>query len=71
MVKKKLERAIEFTLVSGLAFIIGILVTFYKLDHRVWNENINKASDIETRYMNYPTQKYYDTSDLNRIIYGK
>ncbi len=71
MVKKKLERAIEFTLVSGLAFIIGVLVTFYKLDHRVWNENINKASDIETRYMNYPTKKCYDTSDLNRIIYGK
>ena len=71
MVKKKLERAIEFTLVSGLAFIIGILVTFYKLDHRVWNENINKASDIEIRYMNYQTQKCYDASDLNRIIYGK
>ncbi len=69
--KQKLEKTIEFTLVSGLAFFIGMLVTFYKLDHRLWNENINKAGDIEIRQMNYPIKQCYTQSDIELIVYGE
>ena len=37
----------------------------------MWNEEILKARDIETRYMNYPTKRNYKREDLERIIYGK
>ena len=34
-------------------------------------EDILKARDIETRYLNYPTKRNYKQDDLERIIYGK
>ena len=71
MNKKTCEKLILLTMVSGIAFFTGMLVTFYKLDQRLWNENIVKGIDIETRFLNYPKQDCYDTSDITRIIYGK
>ncbi len=65
-----LEKTLQITMISGIAFFTGMLVTFHKLDQRLWNENIVKGIDIETRFMNYPTKDCYDTSDLTRIIYG-
>jgi hypothetical protein len=43
---------------------------YYKIDQRTWNEDILKARDIETRYLNYPTKRNYKQEDLERIIYG-
>jgi hypothetical protein len=34
------------------------------------DEEILKARDIETRYLNYPTKRNYKRDDLERIIYG-
>ena len=53
-----------------LCFFCGVFYTFYKIDQRTWNEDILKARDIETRYMNYPTKRNYKKDDLERIIYG-
>ena len=65
------ERAFYLTLICGVCFFCGVFFTFYKIDQRTWNEDILKARDIETRYMNYPTKRNYKKDDLERIIYGK
>lgn len=49
---------------------MGVFYTYYKIDQRLWNEEILKARDIETRYLNYPTKRNYKRDDLERIIYG-
>tara|TARA_Y100000114_G_scaffold89551_1_gene83102 strand:+ start:1045 stop:1266 length:222 start_codon:yes stop_codon:yes gene_type:complete len=67
----KYEQLFYTTLICGVCFFCGVFYTYYKIDQRVWNENINKATDIETRYLNYPTKKNYKQEDLNRIIYGQ
>ena len=36
----------------------------YKIDSRLWNEEVNKAIDIETRALNYPWQDCYDWQDI-------
>tara|TARA_R110002020_G_scaffold164869_1_gene351943 strand:+ start:5418 stop:5597 length:180 start_codon:yes stop_codon:yes gene_type:complete len=58
-------------MIGGFCFISGTYYTFYKIDQRIWNEDILKARDIETRYLNYPTKRNYKQDDLERIIYGK
>ena len=66
-----LERLLYVTLISGVFFFTGVFYTYYKIEQRLWNEEILKARDIETRYMNYPTKRNYKKDDLERIIYGK
>jgi len=63
----------EYTLACGVAFFIGMFVTMYKIDNRLWNETINKAWDIETRFYNYPGGKddCYTLTDLELIIFGE
>ena len=65
------EKIFKYTLVSGVAFFVGMLTTFYKIDQRLWNEEINKAIDIETRALNYPMQDCYDWQDIEMIIFGE
>ena len=48
------KKLFEYTLATGFAFFIGMFVTMSKIDQRLWNEEINKAIDIETRFYNYP-----------------
>ena len=67
----KYEQLFYTTLICGVCFFCGVFYTYYKIDQRVWNENINKATDIETRYLNYPTKKNYKKDDLEKIIYGQ
>ena len=62
------ERLLYLTLIAGVCFFTGVFYTYYKIDQRLWNEDIVKARDIETRYMNYPTKRNYKQDDLNRII---
>ena len=38
------KQLFEYTLACGVAFFIGVFTTMYKIDQRVWNENINKAT---------------------------
>jgi len=66
-----LERLLYLTLIAGICFFTGVFYTYYKIDQRLWNEEILKARDIETRYLNYPTKRNYKRYDLERIIYGK
>jgi len=68
---KKLERAFITFIFMGLSFFLGVFYTFYEIDQRVWNEELLKARDIETRYINYKQKKYYKKSDLDLIIFGE
>ena len=68
---KKLERGFYILILVGMSFFLGVFYTFYEIDQRTWNEEILKARDIETRYLNYPTKRTYKSEDLKRIIYGK
>ena len=68
---KRIERLFFAFLLMGLSFFCGVFFTFYKIDQRTWNEDILKARDIETRYLNYPKQRNYKADDLERIIYVK
>ena len=68
---KSLERIFYSFLLIGISFFCGVFFTFYKIDQRTWNENILKARDIETRYMNYPVKRSYKKDDLERIIFGQ
>jgi hypothetical protein len=72
-IKINSEKIFKYTLVSGVAFFTGMLTTFYKLDQRLWDENINKAIDIETRFYNYPggEDDCYTLTDLELIVFGK
>jgi hypothetical protein len=67
------KQLFEYTLACGIAFFIGMFVTMYKIDSRLWNEEINKAIDIETRFYNYPggENKCYTLTDLELIIFGE
>ena len=68
---KKLERGLYIIIFSAMSFFLGVFYTFYKIDQRTWNEEVLKARDIETRYINYKQKKYYKKSDLDLIIYGE
>jgi hypothetical protein len=72
-IKINSEKIFKYTLVSGVAFFAGMLTTFYKLDQRLWDENINKAIDIETRFYNYPggEDDCYTLTDLELIVFGE
>ncbi len=71
MVIKRIEKAFYILILMGITFLLGVFYTFYEIDQRLWNEDILKARDIETRYLNYPKQRNYKADDLERIIYGK
>ena len=66
-----LERLLYLTLIAGVCFFTGVFYTYYKIDQRLWKEEIVKARDIITRYENYPTKRNYKQDDLKRIIYGQ
>ena len=68
---KKLERALYIIIFSAMSFFLGVFYTFYEIDQRIWNEELVKARDIETRYINYKQKKYYKKSDLDLIIFGE
>ena len=68
---KKLERGLYIIIFSAMSFFLGVFYTFYKKDQRMWNEELLKARDIETRYINYKQKKYYKKSDLDLIIFGE
>ena len=65
------KQLFEYTLACGIAFFIGMFVTMYKIDNRLWNETVNKAWDIETRFYNYPDEECYTLTDLELIIFGE
>jgi hypothetical protein len=68
---KKLERAFITLVFMSMSFFLGVFYTFYEIDQRTWNEEVLKARDIETRYINYKQKKYYKKSDLDLIIFGE
>jgi hypothetical protein len=68
---KKLERVFIALVFAGMSFFLGVFYTFYEIDQRIWNEELLKARDIETRYINYKQKKYYKKSDLDLIIFGE
>jgi hypothetical protein len=68
---KKLERAFITLLFMGMSFFLGVFYTFYEIDQRMWNEELLKARDIETRYINYQQKRCYKKSDLDLIILGE
>jgi len=68
---KKLEKGLYIIIFSAMSFFLGVFYTFYKIDQRMWNEELLKARDIETRYINYKQKKYYKKSDLDLIIFGE
>jgi len=67
----RIKRLFNSFIIAMLFFLLGTYYTYYKIDQRIWNEEILKARDIETRYLNYPTKRNYKSEDLERIIYGK
>ena len=68
---KKLERGLYIIIFSAMSFFLGVFYTFYEIDQRMWNEELLKARDIETRYINYQQKRCYKKSDLDLIILGK
>ena len=68
---KRLERGLYIIMFSTMGFFLGVFYTFYEIDQRIWNEELVKARDIETRYINYQQKKYYKKSDLDLIIFGE
>ena len=68
---KRIERLFYIIILTGMSFFIGVFYTFYEIDQRMWNEELLKARDIETRYINYKQKKYYKKSDLDLIIFGE
>ncbi len=65
------ERAFYLTIICGICFFCGVFFTFYTIDQRLWNENINKANDIETRALNFPQKSCYNWQDIELIIFGE
>tara|TARA_R100001480_G_scaffold23539_1_gene33829 strand:- start:190 stop:408 length:219 start_codon:yes stop_codon:yes gene_type:complete len=68
---KRIERGFYIIILTGMSFFMGVFYTFYEIDQRLWNEELLKARDIETRYINYKQKKYYKKSDLDLIIFGE
>ena len=68
---KRLERGVYILVLTGMSFFLGVFYTFYEIDQRLWNEELIKARDIETRYINYQQKRCYKKSDLDLIILGE
>jgi len=68
---KRIERVFYIIILIGMSFFIGVFYTFYEIDQRMWNEELLKARDIETRYINYQQKRCYKKSDLDLIIFGE
>jgi hypothetical protein len=68
---KRIYKLFKYWAIGTLSFLLGTYFTYYKIDQRLWNEEILKARDIETRYINYPIKRNYKQDDLKRIIYGQ
>ena len=71
MRKINIERILEAFMLAGISFFCGVFFTFYTIDQRLWNENINKANDIETRALNFPQKSCYNWQDIELIIFGE
>jgi len=68
---KRISRLFNNFGIAILFFLLGTYYTYYKIDQRLWNENINKAWDIEARALNYPQKSCYNWQDLEIIIFGE
>ena len=68
---RRIERLFYCFILMCLSFFLGVFFTFYKIDQRTWNEEVLKARDIQTRYINYKQKKCYKKSDLDLIILGE
>ena len=68
---KQIERLFFGFILIGLSFFCGVFFTFYKIDQRLWDENINKAWDIEARALNFPKKSCYNWQDIEIIIFGE
>ena len=66
-----IERLFYSFMLTGISFFLGVFFTFYKIDQRLWDENINKAWDIEARALNFPEKSCYNWQDLEIIIFGE
>ena len=68
---KRINRLFNNFGIAILFFLLGTYFTYYKIDQRLWNENINKAWDIEARALNFPKKSCYNWQDLEIIIFGE
>ncbi len=68
---KRIRRLFNNFGIAMLFFLLGTYYTYYKIDQRLWNENINKAWDIEARALNYPQKSCYNWQDIEIIIFGE
>ncbi len=68
---KRIYKLFKYWTVATLFFLLGTYFTYYKIDQRLWNENINKAWDIEARALNFPKKSCYNWQDLEIIIFGE
>ncbi len=68
---KRLNRLFNNFAIATLFFLLGTYFTYYKIDQRLWNENINKAWDIDARALNFPKKSCYNWQDLEIIIFGE
>ena len=68
---KRIDRLFNYFGIAIFFFLLGTYFTYYKIDQRLWNENINKAWDIEARALNFPKKSCYNWQDLEIIIFGE
>ncbi len=68
---KRIWKLFKYWAIGTLCFLLGVFFTFYKIDQRLWNENINKAWDIEARALNFPKKSCYNWQDIEIIIFGE
>ena len=68
---KRISRLFNNFGIAILFFLLGTYYTYYKIDQRLWNENINKAWDIEARALNFPKKSCYNWQDIEIIIFGE
>jgi len=68
---KRIYKLFKYWALGTLCFLLGVYFAFYKIDQRLWDENINKAWDIEARALNFPKKSCYNWQDLEIIIFGE
>ncbi len=68
---KRIYKLFKYWAIGTLFFLLGTYFTYYKIDQRLWNENINKAWDIEARALNFPKKSCYNWQDIEIIIFGE
>ena len=68
---KRIYKLFKYWALGTLCFLLGVYFAFYKIDQRLWDENINKAWDIEARALNFPKKSCYNWQDIEIIIFGE